>query len=84
MSPLASARAHISATASLCRGSVVRMKSSLRMPIAPPGLLKLRGDLVAVGLRVDAALAGDALDLLAVLVEAGQEEDVRPCRRARW
>jgi hypothetical protein len=43
---------------------------------ALPGLLELAGDLVGVRLRLHAALARDAFDLLAVLVEAGQEEDV--------
>src|SRR6185312_16789865 len=41
-----------------------------------PALLESGGDPVAVGLWILAALARDAFDLLAVLVEAGQEEDV--------
>ncbi len=43
---------------------------------ARPGRLELLGNLVAVRLRLHSLLACDALDLLAVLVEAGQEEDV--------
>src|SRR5262249_31321215 len=48
----------------------------VRDPDAPPRLLELFGDAVAVGLWIDALLARDPFDLLAVLVEAGQEEDV--------
>ena len=48
----------------------------VRDPDARPRRLELLGDAVAVRLRLHSLLARDALDLLAVLVEAGQEEDV--------
>src|SRR6185503_2897515 len=44
--------------------------------VAGPELAELGGDLVAVLLLADPALAGDALDVLAVLVGAGQHERV--------
>ncbi len=44
--------------------------------VAGPELAELRGDLVALLLLADPALAGDALDVLAVLVGARQHERV--------
>jgi len=41
-----------------------------------PQVLEPRRDRVAVGLGLHALLARDALDVLPVLVGAGQEEDV--------
>ena len=85
MSPASASRFHISATAALWRGSVVRMKSSFEIPTRFQVALNFSAMLVAVRLRLHALLARDALDLLAVLVEAGQEEDVLlAVARARW
>ncbi len=48
-----------------------------------PELLEPRRDHVAVGLGVHALLAGRALDVLAVLVGSGEEEDVPPAQPPR-
>ena len=58
------------------RGSVVRMKSSLEMFEQLAQLAELRRDAIGELARVQAGLLGGALDLLAVLVGAGQEEHI--------
>ncbi len=52
-------------------------------PVAPPQLAEVGRQAVAVLLLADAPLARDALDVLAVLVGAGQPEDVVPHELAR-
>ena len=55
------------------RGSVVRMKSSLLIAMTRGQLAEAAGDAVGERLGRDAGVGGRLLDLLAVLVGAGQE-----------
>ena len=72
----AATRRHNSCDARWCRGSVVRMKSSFEMFRSRAHLPEACRDLVGERLRRHARLLRGALDLLAVLVGAGQEEHV--------
>ena len=76
MSPFAATRRQISCAARWCRGSVVRMKSSLEMSRSLAHLPERRRHLVGERLRLEAGLLRRAFDLLAVLVGAGQEKDL--------
>ena len=52
------------------------MKSSLLMPRSSQVVEELLGELIAPLLRRKTVLGSGLLDLLAVLIQAGQEEDV--------
>src|SRR5215467_3763258 len=51
-------------------------KGIVRDVQAFPKLLKLRGEFVAVRLRIDAGLRRGLLDFLAMLIETGEEKDI--------
>ena len=76
MLPLASIRRHSSAQDTLCRSSVVRIQSSFDTPIFAVMSWKSAEIRSVKDLWVEPGVARRLLDLLAVLVGAGQEEHV--------
>ena len=81
MSPLAAMRFQISRNGSeMARSSVVRMKSSLEQFSVFCHVLEKRCLLVGEIAHRHAVLLGRLLHFLAMLVRAGQEEDVIPVK----
>ena len=76
--PLASIRRHSSAQETLCRCSVVRIQSSYDTPIFTAMSRKSAEILSVKDCGSTPAARAACLDLLAVLVGAGQEEHVEP------